>query len=69
MGDCIRRICGLEPSEIAMFGDRLATDIKFGINNNFVTTLVFTGETTEKEAKECGLDIDFMLPSICDWDK
>ena len=68
-GDCIRRICGLEPSEIAMFGDRLATDIKFGINNNFVTTLVFTGETTEKEAKECGLDIDFMLPSICDWDK
>lgn len=69
MGDCIRRICGLEPSEIAMFGDRLATDIKFGINNNFVTTLVFTGETTEQQAKECGLDIDFMLPSICDWDK
>ena len=52
-----------------MFGDRLATDIKFGINNNFVTTLVLTGEATQSDAEESGLNIDFMLPSICDWDK
>ena len=69
MGDCIRSICGLNSDEIAMFGDRLATDIKFGINNNFVTTLVLTGEATQSDAEESGLNIDFMLPSICDWDK
>jgi len=69
MGDCIRSICGLDSDEIAMFGDRLATDIKFGINNNFVTTLVLTGEATQSDAEESGLNIDFMLPSICDWDK
>lgn len=52
-----------------MFGDRLATDIRFGCTNNFVTTLVLTGEATEDDAKKSGLDIDFILPSVCDWDK
>ncbi len=69
MGNCIKKKFDLNSSEIAMFGDRLATDIKFGGENGFVTTLVLTGEATEKQAKESGLKIDFILNSICDWDK
>ncbi|MGN1094565.1 MAG: HAD-IIA family hydrolase [Candidatus Neoclostridium sp.] len=69
MGDCISEMCGFSRDEIAMFGDRLATDIKFGVNNGFVVTLVLTGEATAEEAAESGLDIDFILPSVCDWDK
>ena len=68
MGDCIREKCHLGCDEIAMFGDRLGTDIKFGINNNFVSVLVLTGETKADEAKKSGLDITFTLPSICEWD-
>ena len=59
----------LLPREIAMFGDRLATDIKFGCVNGFVTSLVLTGEATAEDAAKSGLDIDYILPSICCWDK
>ena len=69
MGNCIKSRYSLQPMQIAMFGDRLATDIRFGCTNNFVTTLVLTGEATEDDAKKSGLDIDFILPSVCDWDK
>lgn len=69
MGKCISGKYALKPEEIAMFGDRLATDIKFGCNNNFVTTLVLTGEATRDDAAKSGLNIDFVLDSICEWDK
>lgn len=68
MGNCIKKKFNLNSCQIAMFGDRLATDIKFGCKNNFVTTLVLTGEATAKQAEESGLNIDFILNSICDWD-
>lgn len=69
MGECIRKKYSLNCEQIAMFGDRLATDIRFGCVNRFVTTLVLTGEASLKDAESSGLDIDFILPSICDWDK
>lgn len=69
MGDCIKSRYSLLPREIAMFGDRLATDIKFGCVNGFVTSLVLTGEATAEDAAKSGLDIDYILPSICCWDK
>lgn len=69
MGECIKEKFSLCPDEIAMFGDRLATDIKFGAVNGFVTTLVLTGEATRAQAEESGIAIDFIFPSICDWDR
>lgn len=48
MGDCIKRKLGVSADKIAMVGDRLHTDIRFGVNNGFHTVLVMSGETTEE---------------------
>ena len=69
MGDSIKRMCKLDSHQIAMFGDRLATDIKFGVVNDFVSVMVLTGEATLEDAQESGLKIDYILPSITHWDK
>jgi HAD superfamily hydrolase (TIGR01450 family) len=52
------------PHKIAMIGDRLYTDIPFGLNNGFVSVLVLTGETTLKMLEESGVKPDYVLPSI-----
>lgn len=39
---------GCSPSETAVIGDRIYTDIKSGINAGTVTILVMSGETTEE---------------------
>lgn len=41
----IARATGLRPEEITMVGDRLHTDILFGVNSGFNTILVLSGET------------------------
>ncbi len=46
MGDCLKRKLGIESNRILMVGDRLHTDIRFGVNNRFHTLLVMSGETT-----------------------
>jgi HAD superfamily hydrolase (TIGR01450 family) len=69
VGDSIKRILGLNESEIAMFGDRLATDVKFAVNNAFVSVLVMSGEAKEEDIAPFGEKIDVILPSIADWDK
>lgn len=45
-GEGIKRRFSLPASKIAMVGDRLYTDIKFGVNNGFTSVLVLSGETT-----------------------
>lgn len=47
MGDCIKRRMRTDGNRIVMVGDRLHTDIRFGVNNGFHTLLVMSGETTE----------------------
>lgn len=44
--DGIKRRFGLPADKIAMVGDRLYTDIEFGLKNGFKSVLVFSGETT-----------------------
>lgn len=39
---------GVEPSETAVIGDRIYTDIKSGLASNSVSVLVMSGETTEE---------------------
>ncbi len=71
IGESIERLLGLKSNEIAMFGDRLATDIRFAINNGFVSTFVLTGEGTIDEAKKLGIydQIEVVLESIASWDE
>ncbi len=47
-GNEIVRATGLKPEQITMVGDRLYTDIMFGVNSKFNTILVYSGETTEE---------------------
>jgi len=62
----VQKKFNLESDEIAMVGDRLYTDIKFGINNNFFSVLVLSGETDEKMYGESGLKPDLVLKSFKD---
>lgn len=64
MAECIRRKLGLKSYEIAMVGDRLATDMKFGVDNGFVSVLVLSGEATEEDLRRSGLKVDVVVPSI-----
>ena len=45
MAEAVSEKFGLQPHEIAMVGDRLYTDIRFGVDNGFAGILVMTGET------------------------
>ncbi|MGN0819463.1 MAG: HAD-IIA family hydrolase [Christensenellaceae bacterium] len=53
MGDMVKLKYNLDADEIMMVGDRLYTDIKFGVDCGFLTALVLCGETkisrTEKD--------------------
>ncbi len=48
MAQILARRLGLKPEEMLMVGDRLYTDIAFGLNSGLKTALVFSGETTEE---------------------
>ena len=58
-GNEIIRATGLKADQITMVGDRLYTDIMFGINSGFNTILVYSGETTKEM-----LDKSNVTPSI-----
>ncbi|MBR2968826.1 MAG: HAD hydrolase-like protein, partial [Clostridia bacterium] len=47
-------------------GNKLETDIKFGIDCRFYTLAVLSGQTTEKMLKASDIDPDFVLPSLND---
>lgn len=64
MGDCIKRKLGVENDEITMVGDRLHTDIRFGVNNRFHTLLVLSGESTEETLKNSPDTPEAVLPSL-----
>ena len=50
--------------EVAMVGDRLYTDIKFGLNNGFFTVLTLSGETDAEAYERSGLEADLVVESI-----
>lgn len=57
-------LTGIDKSEIAMVGDRLATDIMLGINAGVSSVLVLSGVTSEKEAKESSVKPDYIFKNI-----
>ncbi len=50
MGELIVKEFDCAPEEVMMVGDRLYTDIRFGVNCKFLTALVLSGETTREMA-------------------
>lgn len=66
MGDGIKDITGYSAEEIIMVGDRLYTDIKFGVNNGFSSLLVYSGETTKEDYKNSTVKATFTLDSLND---
>jgi len=46
---------------LAIMGDRLYTDIRTGMDNNFLSILVLTGEATRKDVEQSAVIPDFIL--------
>ena len=47
--EMITGLCGVRAEELCVFGDRLYTDIAFGVRHGVTAALVLTGETTEAD--------------------
>lgn len=61
MVDLITAKTGYKREEIAMVGDRLATDIAFGLNNNILSVMVLTGEATLEDVKNGNIKPNIIL--------
>ncbi len=55
---------GVSPEDAVMFGDRLYTDIKMGINAGVTTCLVLSGESTLEMAEISENKPDFILEGV-----
>ncbi|RGB39653.1 HAD-like domain-containing protein [Rhizophagus diaphanus] len=68
MLDCIVQKLSLNPERTCMIGDRLSTDILFGIYGNLGTLLVLTGVTKEKDILDENARIipDYYISSLGD---
>jgi HAD superfamily hydrolase (TIGR01450 family) len=55
---------GVSPSEIAVVGDRLYTDMKLAENTGAKSVLVLSGETTREEAESSGVEIDLIVENL-----
>ena len=65
MSDYIIKKYGItDRRRICMVGDRLATDIKFGVKNKFVSVAVLTGETTREALEKSKIKPDFVLQNV-----
>lgn len=60
------KMTGFKPTETAVVGDRIYTDIKSGINAGCVTVLVLSGETTLEILQESADKPDYCLESGAD---
>lgn len=61
MVDVVLDKTGYKKEEIAMVGDRLATDIAFGLNNDILSIMVLTGEATMEDVEQGNIKPDIIL--------
>lgn len=62
-----KEICfhlSLKKEEVVMVGDRLYTDVLFGVNNNMKSVLVLSGETTLADYEKSGVKADLVLKDV-----
>lgn len=62
----VSETCGLPLEKIAMVGDRMYTDIRFGLLNEMLSVLVLTGETKQEDLKNSDIVPDVVLNSVAD---
>ena len=62
--DYITRLLGCERDELAFIGDRLATDIAIGMNNNIPCALVFSGVTTPEMYEQSSIRASVAVPDL-----
>ncbi len=55
---------GIPREEAVMLGDRLYTDIQFGVNAKINTVLVLSGETTKEEYEKSEVTADYVLADV-----
>jgi len=68
MAECILSRTGASPSRTAMVGDRLYTDMRFGIDSGIRSVLTLTGETDMAAYLSSGIKVDKVINSIAEWD-
>lgn len=61
MVDVVLDKTGFKKEEIAMVGDRLSTDIAFGLNNGILSILVLTGEASLEDVEKENIHPDVIL--------
>lgn len=66
MVDVVLDKTGYKKEEIAMVGDRLSTDIAFGLNNGILSVMVLTGEATLADVERGDIKPDIILPHAAD---
>ena len=64
LGECLCEKYNLSAREIAMVGDRMETDIKFGLNNGMVSVLVLSGATSKDSLSDYGYSPDYVFRNI-----
>jgi 4-nitrophenyl phosphatase len=57
---------GVDPRECLVVGDRLDTDIAFGVNAGMTTALVRTGVTDDADLATADIEPDYVLDSLAD---
>ena len=68
-GEIVRAACertGLAPSQMAVVGDRLYTDIQTGLSHGLLAIMVLTGEGTVEEIERTGVEPDLLFERLSD---
>lgn len=63
----VARDNGIEPSQVAMVGDRMYTDIAAGLNAGALSVLVLSGETTAEEAEKSEIKPDLICRDLAEF--
>jgi NagD protein len=64
MAEIINHLFDIPKERICMIGDRLYTDILFGINNGYQSVLVLSGETTKEMLSASGIKPTYVFDSV-----
>lgn len=54
------------PSQMAVVGDRLYTDIQTGLSHGLLAIMVLTGEGTVEEIERTGVEPDLLFERLSD---
>lgn len=66
MAEYLCKKTGFSTDEMVMVGDRLKTDIAFGVNSHISTVLVLSGETSLNDHERSQIKADAVIDSVAD---